>query len=107
MSSSGIVEAEDIFEKTLHNGVVVGVTLSRKGFDHIQIIQVFSELFRCILRISVGVKNYSVRLASVCDCKIYGIRCKLRIDFVRLFDRLRRGLTFLLMSVIFAAYRYP
>ncbi len=34
-------------------------------------------------RTSVGVKNYSVRFASVCDRKINGIHCKLCIDFIR------------------------
>lgn len=107
MRTNGIVEVEDIFEKNdfqfikrwvwttirflffqifekaLHNGVVVGVTLSRKGLDNIQIIQVFSELFGRVLRTSVGVKNYSVRFASVCDRKINGIHCRLCIDFIR------------------------
>ena len=57
----------EIFEKTFHNGIVIGMSFPGKGRNHVEGIQFFSEIGRGKLSASVGMEHDALRNASVSD----------------------------------------
>lgn len=57
----------EIFEKTFHNGIVIGMPFPGKGRNHVKGIQFFPEIGRGKLRAPVGVEHDALRNASVPD----------------------------------------
>ena len=57
----------EIFEKTFHNGIVIGMSFPGKGRNHVEGIQFFPEIGRGKLSASVGMEHDALRNASVSD----------------------------------------
>lgn len=57
----------EIFEKTFHNGIVIGMPFPGKGRNHVEGIQFFPEIGRGKLSASVGMEHDALGNASVSD----------------------------------------
>lgn len=66
----------EIFEKTFHNGIVIGMSFPGKGRNHVEGIQFFSEIGRGKLSASVGMEHDALRNASVSDSIPESMECK-------------------------------
>lgn len=66
----------EIFEKTFHNGIVIGMPFPGKGRNHVEGIQFFPEIGRGKLSASVGMEHDALRNASVSDSIPESMECK-------------------------------
>lgn len=70
-----------IFEKALHNGVVIGMTLCREGLNHVEAVKLLSEVGGGELSSSVCVEHDTLGDAPEPDCVPKRINGQEAVDF--------------------------